>query len=542
MSSKNTYTPPSTDWQSFVQDPRLHQLIDPPSDFDFQTINTQTKDTIRTYTSDFDAQVASLEQSIAQLTIQRDLLASLSHRLKSFVPLVNAIPDGVLLDIFQLCLDAGPLHRHDTLFRLTQVCRHWRKLVIASPLLWSHIDVDWVGFHRDGEPYSLAASAFQRAHHVPLHVTIDVTEIDSILHTGYRLGVQDVLNESLNRCRRLDITHRTVCARKDIELLGLDRWELPMLEELRLKFCSLILFEPEELGFVSEFPKLTILHVEGGHRLENVGDSFDNLWRLKKDSPHFPWHQLTTLSWTVFATTGDFLKILAVTTKLEILEIGDMLRADPLDQSTLRVTLMHLKTLRIEWAPAGILQRICCPGLEHLIYSRIKQDFLVAFLLASKPPLKTMGTSYLKCWQDFASDAVMCSIPILEEFVVTEPLENLSYMVPAASSVGGHFPLTKTLTLHVSDPFDEVLSDKYGIILFVRLYWPHRGLQKLKLHAHVHRWKGAYRDSSQDFSRERIRTSPLLQGLEEMRSEGLEVTVTYSPSTDPDDEASREYY
>ncbi|KIY63928.1 hypothetical protein CYLTODRAFT_119447 [Cylindrobasidium torrendii FP15055 ss-10] len=544
--------PTGTDWRSIVHDPRLRKLMELPSSYDFAKLDTQTKNAIRIYTSDFDMQVTSLERSIEQLTIQRNFLASVSRQLKAFVSPINNLPDDVLLNIVQLCIGAGwtyLTHGHVNLFRLTQVCRRWRKLVIASPLLWSHIDIDWVGFRREDGPYSLAASAFQRARHVPLHVHIDLAEsgrLCTAARTGHRRRILGILEESLHRCRRLDINHWTSAGIKALNL-----WTLPSLEELRL---SLWLEDSGLEGTLSiaDFPNLTRLYVDGGEFdirgwADTWGsDRFDIFWCLTGDHPKFPWYQLTTLSWRICAAFSDILKILALTERLETLEIGPLAfdDYDGAPDSAFHVTLAHLKTLNLYWMPE-FLWFICCPALEDLSIGVGSQEVLTAFISRSRPPLKVIRVNEDDGDWDGLPDVDVGIIP-LEEFMVTElvgPFETLPSSLLNFQDCG--VPLTKTLTLNVHHSIDTICTHGSGILSLLRsLRMANCGLQTFKLRGYAdYPYSSSWVDPrSESRSRERIRASPFFQGLEAMRSDGLEVIVSHSTSADPHDESSREYY
>ncbi|KIY63127.1 hypothetical protein CYLTODRAFT_494142 [Cylindrobasidium torrendii FP15055 ss-10] len=465
-----------------------------------------------------------------------DQWQSVSRQLKSFVPPIDSLPDDVLVDIIQLCIDIGwtyCTHGHVLLFRLSHVCRHWRKLVIASPLLWSHIDVEWLGFHFEREPYSLADTFFRMAQHAPLHVEIDVAEsgrVGAALRSNSgRPCIAGILEESLHRCKRLDITLLT-SAKQNVEVVRLDRWIFPSLEDLRLK---LVYGKDgsQGSGLTSNLPKLTRLYVEG--------DDCDILdW--------FPWHQLTTLSWEIYAPLNGILKILTLTERLETLEIGGETFDGPNSKPGLdsHVTLAHLKSLKVDWQPE-FMQFICCPALEDFTITGIVHDMLTAFLVRSKPPLKVIRVLESGEWQGLKTEAIVGSIPILEEFKVTERLGLFSRFFTSGKLEGYDIPLTKTLTLNIPNPIDEICSNGYGILFLLGSFtMTNSKLQAFKLRTYA---DCCYDSSRVDLvserrSRERIRASAFFQGLEAMRSEGLEVIVSYSPSTDPEDEASREYY
>ncbi|KIY63931.1 hypothetical protein CYLTODRAFT_425676 [Cylindrobasidium torrendii FP15055 ss-10] len=194
------------DWQSVVQNEQIRTFLENPWLHDFGATHSPTANAFRDYASslNLDDQVETLERSIAQLTFQQKLLATLSQTLKAFFAPIHTLPADVLVNIFGLCASANakidrvhPIHEPSTAFLLSQVCRRWRNLVIDSPLLWSRFPSDWLQFGSR----TLAAIAFERSRQVPLYIQFDF----SVSVVPQRM--REELRKSSYRWRWLDGYH-----------------------------------------------------------------------------------------------------------------------------------------------------------------------------------------------------------------------------------------------------------------------------------------------------------------------------------------------
>lgn len=315
---------------------------------------------------------------------------------------------------------------------------------------------------------------------------------------------------------------------------------LPSLEELHLKLsCDIKRDNSAALSFIAGCPNLTRLYVNG-KRPDLEFDPYDSddsnsgycdeLWRLVQ-SDTFPWHQLTTLSWALHVVGSELVKILSFTERLETLELegsAPILYDFPRLQQVPPVTLSYLKRLRFSKSQEDVLGAICCPALEHLRISGAGDLELSAFFATSKPPLKTLHAGD---WQMLDSSTMNALLPVLEELIVDCFLNNLFFVIPSAARPEGRIPPTKILSLRIPTPIGEVCDDYYtGITSGLRTYWQHHGLESLNLLMR----KGPYympctpTEMSGHRSREDIKSSPLYLSLEELRSEGLKITVSYS--------------
>ncbi|KIY63932.1 hypothetical protein CYLTODRAFT_493521 [Cylindrobasidium torrendii FP15055 ss-10] len=555
------------DWQSVVQSEQIRKFIENPWLHDFGATTSPTADTFRDYASslNLDDQVEALKQSIAQLIFQQKLLESLSQTLKAFFAPIHILPADVLVNIFGLCASANARFKvrtePSTALLLGRVCRRWRNLVINSPLLWSRFPSDWLQFGSR----TLAAIAFERSRQVPLYIQLDFYE--SVVPQRMR----EELRKSSHHWRRLDVAHSTARIKTDIAELGITG--LPLLEELHIKLVrSSQQKDVEVLEFVPDCPKLTRLFLRhenpssygsdyeygddsNSHESDGQSHEYDSEddndvnepvgpWSLPQNQ-HFPWHQLTTLAWHINSPPQVTFAILGISKQLETLELTSNssfepaeLRSDLVANLDAPVTLQHLTSLRYERV-RGIMGGLCCPALERLDISNISGQALSKFLSTSNPPLKTlrMGTFHLD-WSEIWRLIEVGRIPLLEELIIGNSIGTL-YDINTHFEDDMRLPPTKVLTMDTPTPIENIKGGELNAIyLYVRSLWPNLGLKAFNLFTRAN----YYHTTSVDRSRESINETPLLHLMNKLRDEGLKVTVSYSPSSDPDDVSCREYY
>lgn len=129
---------------------------------------------------------------------------------------VARLPTEILCHIFLMIATDATIKSHIPLLQITQVCRHWRKVAIAFPMLWTLIyptmSVRDVG------------RSLRRSNGLPLDFTISGTQGTA--------GHWEHFHEHISRCRRITI--------KDIPpewIADLQPWldnPAPLLEELVL--------------------------------------------------------------------------------------------------------------------------------------------------------------------------------------------------------------------------------------------------------------------------------------------------------------------
>ncbi|TFK81962.1 hypothetical protein K466DRAFT_604060 [Polyporus arcularius HHB13444] len=139
-----------------------------------------------------------------------DLRAKVGEEINARVG-VNTLPNELIMDVFKHVLsDVDPCHRITLevdesdesagvqtrpLLWLTHVCRRWRRVALAHPILWQRIDC------RD--PEQLQEFALRRSHPGPFSLFVDVPRYHE---SDDKDALRSVLMSS-DRLQRLDIAH-----------------------------------------------------------------------------------------------------------------------------------------------------------------------------------------------------------------------------------------------------------------------------------------------------------------------------------------------
>ncbi|KAJ7114045.1 hypothetical protein C8R44DRAFT_553372, partial [Mycena epipterygia] len=82
---------------------------------------------------------------------------------------IRRLPPEILLQVFLLCAPLNRLTRRD-LLQLSQVCAHWRALVLGTPVFWRAVDLDMMFWSHKMLP--LVQKALERSGSSPLQIRI----------------------------------------------------------------------------------------------------------------------------------------------------------------------------------------------------------------------------------------------------------------------------------------------------------------------------------------------------------------------------------
>ncbi|KAF9528959.1 hypothetical protein CPB83DRAFT_291639 [Crepidotus variabilis] len=82
-----------------------------------------------------EAEISSLDEEIAKMVHQRDLLQEKCKHCRRLLSPLRGLPNKILLEIFT----DFPRDDQTSVYRMSQVCRSWRQLVLGAPLLWTDI-------------------------------------------------------------------------------------------------------------------------------------------------------------------------------------------------------------------------------------------------------------------------------------------------------------------------------------------------------------------------------------------------------------------
>ncbi|KAJ7195606.1 hypothetical protein GGX14DRAFT_376785, partial [Mycena pura] len=85
-----------------------------------------------------DDQIAQMQYTLDRLGSQRVQLQNLVQSHRSVVSTMRRLPTDILGEIFSQLLSASrpPVHSPEALSHLVGVCKRWRTIALASPLLW----------------------------------------------------------------------------------------------------------------------------------------------------------------------------------------------------------------------------------------------------------------------------------------------------------------------------------------------------------------------------------------------------------------------
>ncbi|KAJ6554305.1 hypothetical protein B0H19DRAFT_144562 [Mycena capillaripes] len=122
--------------------------------------------------ADIEAEILRLERSLSALRAEQALL---QERLSSYVYPVLIFPNEIMSEIFINVLPVHPLHPplsgNNSPVSLTQICRQWRSVALATPDLWSAIGL----FDRDipdQRQYQLFAIWLSGSRSLPLSISV----------------------------------------------------------------------------------------------------------------------------------------------------------------------------------------------------------------------------------------------------------------------------------------------------------------------------------------------------------------------------------
>ncbi|KAI9066842.1 hypothetical protein FKP32DRAFT_1673533 [Trametes sanguinea] len=134
---------------------------------------------------DLDKTIADLETQLADLRLKRE-------RLLAEQALITRLPTEIMCRIFELAVN----DHFNFLSHINLVCRRWRDIALACPILWTYIilDVNWSwripAFLRKLQAHTQRSQGFK------LFIDIDLCQIDTLDWQPIMLGLQP----HLSRC------------------------------------------------------------------------------------------------------------------------------------------------------------------------------------------------------------------------------------------------------------------------------------------------------------------------------------------------------
>ncbi|KAJ8502726.1 hypothetical protein ONZ45_g11492 [Pleurotus djamor] len=321
----------------------------------------------RNFHASIDAKIRDYEQKIRTLKATRNKFSYISQ-----------IPDEILSIIFIVIRDSalelfGSADQLSWL-RLSAVCRHWRRITLATPALWSYIDFNSL---------DCAETMIERSKAVPITLKMAFRGASDD-HRLRKIVANAISKKSL---REIDIQSSR---REDIIQLLSNRTHrsAPFLESLKLTCITQDDYAPTNWRWY---------HMPSLRRLELIDmplpqhfEHFAKLTYLKLDPPEL-------------ISVNETLELLQHTPYVEELSIGSICNKEfvPTLRSVKDVSLPHLRSLELQ-ADDTDSARI----LSSLSYPR-SASVSLEFESDSPPDEETTEESFdhiLKAWSHFAGN------------------------------------------------------------------------------------------------------------------------------------------
>ncbi|KAF5372157.1 hypothetical protein D9758_005103 [Tetrapyrgos nigripes] len=144
--------------------------------------------------SNLTTRILALESTLKTLKQEQESLQVYLNRCRSAVAPIRCLPFEIMDHIFVLAsecnrfsLDAA-LHKDPIAFSLAAVCRSWRDVALATPRIWSSLAIRimqgerWLELRSDSLT-TVIDLCLARSRHLPLSVTLDLQNINSIPRT-----------------------------------------------------------------------------------------------------------------------------------------------------------------------------------------------------------------------------------------------------------------------------------------------------------------------------------------------------------------------
>ncbi|KAJ6595058.1 hypothetical protein DFH09DRAFT_1136094 [Mycena vulgaris] len=156
------------------------------------------------------AQIDSLQETLAQLIQQRDEAAESIRDYKTVMSPLRRVPSELLCEIFLLTsphtrLIGGKPTKQPPWY-IGHVCRLWRHAALSYPLLWTNIEIHFrpnFSF-KANYPLSMIETQLLRSANAPLEVIFGWWS-DQTMHDGVDLRVLEAVFLHINRWRSLDL-------------------------------------------------------------------------------------------------------------------------------------------------------------------------------------------------------------------------------------------------------------------------------------------------------------------------------------------------
>ncbi|KAJ7617201.1 hypothetical protein FB45DRAFT_1063716 [Roridomyces roridus] len=292
---------------------------------------------------------------------------------------VLALPPEITTEIFLWCIDTGQrVGSSEAPLLLTQICRDWRSLAIATPALWDTIPQVEFGLTR-GElhPEMIVNTWFQRAGARPLTLVIFYSELED------PTLLESVLHPHASRLRDLHL----VC---DLQTL-FDFATIPSFPILRTLALSSIDVDEDVDG---DDGQVVLFRIDGAPLLVDL-----NLEHILPSMLVIPWAQLTklTLGSIPHQKCLDVLRLVPALRDFGRKHSDELAQEDlPSDESLVTHPTITSLTIQHPELDGNILPCLTLPQLERFelgsrlnVYQPFSNDYVVPFLNKIAGTLRT---------------------------------------------------------------------------------------------------------------------------------------------------------
>ncbi|CAA7261307.1 unnamed protein product [Cyclocybe aegerita] len=217
----------------------------------------------------------------------------------------QVLPIPVLLRIFDLCMkaqDPFPAPKDDVLRVITHAFPEWRRVALACPSLWTHIQLPPVRFHHPNNLVQLFQQSVERSSGLPVTVELydDVgallpggrtaKSVEDFLYGGGGISIIDTILQPIRRC--LVSLTCLLCGSDIINFLRLPSDTFPALECVSITFIHTL--DTPRSPFTQDLLECLNFTVFESHGALKEA-KFDILNGISPLDLKLPWAQLTKL-------------------------------------------------------------------------------------------------------------------------------------------------------------------------------------------------------------------------------------------------------
>lgn len=325
-------------------------------------------------------EISRLEAIMDNLRSKRDALIQFQRDHVPLLSCVRRLPPEILGEIFTWCLMLDDSFEFCICTRryLSQVSQYWRQATFATPEIWALMHI-YPSLRNQSNEAEMVHSWLSRSGQCPLSINIAVMDGEEPVGT-YAHSIVETIMPYSKRWKSLNIR----ITPEMLEYLAVLQPSMPYLRFLDINSLSFSL------------PSMTITTFTNAPQLRNVTLGFS----ISPSIIHINWAQIMEYS-SQNCTIDECLQVFDLARLLEScsLYVRESVASFPVTP----VTLMHLKTLSIEWCNHlldPLFDHLTLPALKRLEFNNIGGEdisfhLIVALLARSLSPLQVLDLSFI---------------------------------------------------------------------------------------------------------------------------------------------------